>query len=171
MATQLDYILQAFTMYVDGFGKAGSGEECALPKMRKQTESFRGGGMLGARKIALGYQDMEFDFNLSSFDPQVLSKGGLSIGAKGLAFSVRAYLDGDNNSRHTAICQMRGEVIELDPGRWQAGKKAMLNNKVALDATKLIIDGATIWDIDLENGTYEVGGSDPYVAVAAALGF
>ena len=47
---QLDYILQAFTAYVDGFGKAGTGEEVSLPKLKKKTEEFRGGGMLAPRK-------------------------------------------------------------------------------------------------------------------------
>ncbi len=168
---QLDYVLQAFTSYVDGFGKAGSGEECSIPKLKKKVEDFRGGGMLAARKVALGYEAMEHDVSLSAFDPQVLSKGGLYLGNKSFSYSVRGYLDGDGNAEHTAICQMRGEVIELDPGAWQPGKKAVLKYKCALAAVKLTIDSAVVWDIDIENGVYAVGGSDPYARVRAALGF
>lgn len=167
---QLDYILQAFTLFVDGFGKAGSGEECTLPKLKKKREEFRGGGMLAARKVALGYEAFEFDFNLNAFDPQVLTKGGLFT-SKDLAFSVRGYMDGDGNAEHTVICQMRGEVNETDAGKWQAGKKAMLAGKADLVAVKLTIDGAVIWDIDVSTGVYNVGGSDPYSRVRQALGF
>lgn len=168
---QIDFVLQAFTVFVDGFGKAGSGEECTIPKLAKKTEEFRGGGMLGSRKVGMGYEAMELGYSLSAFDPQVLSKGGLYVGNRAFAHSVRGYLDGDGNASHTAILQTRGEVIELDPGTWQAGKKAMLKTKVALAAMKLTIDGSVVWDIDVENGSYAVGGSDPYAAVRAALGF
>lgn len=167
---QLDYIVQGFTIFIDGFGKAGSGEECTLPKLKKKREEFRGGGMLAARKVALGYEALEFDFNLSAFDPQVLSKAGLFTN-KDLPFSVRGYMDGDGNAQHTAICQMRGEVSESDAGKWQPGKKSMLAAKADLVAVKLTIDGAVIWDIDIENGVYSVGGSDPYASIRAALGF
>ncbi|MBU3890099.1 phage major tail tube protein [Methylosinus sp. KRF6] len=168
---QLDYILQAFTVFADGYGKAGSGEKCNLPKIKKKTEEHRGGGMLAPRRIALGFEAFDFEADLASFDPQVLALVGLYTGAKGVAFGVRGYLDGDQNSEHTAILQMRGEVIECDPGAWEAGKKAMLKFKTALDALKLTIDGSVIWDIDIENGVYSVGGNDPYARVRAALGY
>lgn len=168
---QLDYILQAFTVFADGYGKAGSGEKCNLPKVKKKTEEFRGGGMLAPRRVSLGYEAFEFEADLSAFDPQVLALAGLYTGAKGVGFSVRGYLDGDQNSEHTAICQMRGEVIECDAGSWEAGKKAMLKFRTALDMVKLTMDGVVIWEIDIESGVYSVGGSDPYARVRAALGY
>lgn len=167
---QLDYIVQAFTAYVDGFGKAGTGEKVSLPKLKKKTEDFRGGGMLGTRKVAMGYEAFTHTCSLSAFDPQVLSKGGLYAGNKSFAYSVRGYLDGDRNATHTVVCQMRGEITELDSGEWDAGKKAMLKYTCDLVAVKLMIDSVTLWDIDIENGLYPVGGVDPYLAVGAALG-
>jgi hypothetical protein len=168
---QLDYILQAFTLYTDGFGKGGSGEKCTLPKLKKTTEKFRGGGMLASRTISLGFEAFEFSADLSAFDPQVLGLAGLYTGAKGVPFSVRAYMDGDQNTEHTAICQMRGEVTECDAGQWDAGKKAMLKFTAALEAVKLSIDGTIVWEIDIANGVYNVGGSDPYLRLRTALGF
>lgn len=167
---QLDYILQAFTLYTDGYGKGGSGEKCSLPKLKKTTEKFRGGGMLAPRSVSLGYEAFEFSADLSAFDPQVLSLGRLYTSAKGVSFAVRGYMDGDQNSEHTSICQMRGEVTECDPGQWDAGKKTMLKFIVALEAVKLTIDGSVIWDIDIANGVYKVGGTDPYAQLRAALG-
>lgn len=167
---QLDFIIQGFTAFIDGFGKAGAGEELTLPKLKKKTEDFRGGGMLASRKVAMGYEAFEFDLSLSSFDPQVISKGGLFTN-KELPLSVRGYMDGDDNAQHTAICQMVGEFTDIDPGKWQAGKKAMLQAKASLISLKLTIDGAVIWDIDIKNGVYSVGGVDPYAGIRAALGF
>lgn len=166
---QLDLILQAFTVYVDGFGKAGSGEKCSLPKFKKKTEDFRGGGMLAARKVALGYEAFEFEFELSSFDPQVLEQSQLFL-RKGVPFSVRGYLDGDQDRRHTAIILMRGECIENDPGSWEPGKKAMLKSKAALDAVKLMIDDKVIYDIDIQADKYDGAGGDLTARIRAALG-
>lgn len=166
---QLDLILQAFTVYVDGFGKAGSGEKCQLPKWKKKTEDFRGGGMLAARKVALGYEAFEFEFELSAFDPQVLEQSQLFL-KKGVPFSVRAYLDGDQDKQHTAIVQMRGECTENDPGTWEPGKKAMLKAKAALDAVKLTIDDKVIYDIDIQADKYNGAGGDLTARIRSALG-
>lgn len=168
---QLDYILQSFAIYVDGFGHAGDGEKCSPPKLKKLTEKFRGGGMLAPRQVALGYEEFSFGAEFSASDPQLLTKGGLYVGNKNFIFSVRAYMDGDNNAQHTSILQMGGEVIELDPGDWEPGKKAMLKFNTALTSVLWTIDSAPVWDIDIENGFYGVGGTDPYKNVRAALGF
>ena len=173
MAAQvlLDYIVQAFTLYVDGFGKAGSGEKCSLPKIKKVTEKFRGGGMLAARNVAMGYDAFQISYSLSAFDPQVLSKGGLYVGNKTFSHSIRGYLDGDSNAQHTVVFQSSGEIAELDPGDWDAGKKAMLKATVDLISFTLSIDSAVVWDVDVANGKYNFGGTDPYAAISAALGF
>jgi P2 family phage contractile tail tube protein len=168
---QLDYILQAFSIYIDGFGHAGAGEECKPPVLKKVTEKFRGGGMLAAREVALGYEAFTFGAKFSSTDPQILTKGGLYVGNKGFSFAVRGYLDGDANSQHTSIIQMRGEVTKLDPGAWQAGKKAQLDFECSLAAVKWTIDSTVVWDIDIENFVYAVGGLDPTANIRAALGF
>jgi hypothetical protein len=168
---QLDYILQAFSVYVDGFGHAGDGEECKPPKIKKKTEKYRGGGMLADRDVSLGYESFTFGAKFSSSDPQILTKGGLYVGNKSFAFSIRGFMDGDSNATHDSVIQMRGEVTSLDPGTWQAGKKTMLEFEASLVAVQWTIDTITVWDIDIENFVYKVGGSDPTANIRAALGF
>ena len=136
MANQLDYILQQFVLSIDGYGKAGTGESCQLPKIRKHLEKYRGGGMVAPRQHALGYEELEFSAKLSAVDPQVIGQSGLLI-AKGLGVSVMGYLDGDANASHTVYVYMRGEVVENDFGDWEAGKKSMLSIKMALDAVSM----------------------------------
>jgi len=168
--TQLDYVVQAFVWSINGFGYAGSGESCKLPPLSKKTEKFRGGGMLMERTIALGYNGMEMEVDLAEFDPNALSQGGLYLGNRTLTSSLRGYMDGDNNAQHTAIIQTTGEVTDLAAGTWKPGTLAKLKAKLALSAITLQIDGNTIWNIDAQNGVYQVGGTDQYAAVKAALG-
>lgn len=169
MATgQLDYILQQFVVSIDGFGKAGSGEKCMLPKIKKKMESYRGGGMIAPRRHALGYDEFTFECDLTAVDPQVIKQSGM-LTAKSVTFSVKAFLDGDQNATHSLYMYMRGEVEENDFGSWEAGKKTTMKVKVALTALNLTIDGASIFDLDIEAGTNSFGGTDIAALIAAAI--
>lgn len=166
---QLGYVLQSFQIYTDGFGKAGSGESCEIPTLEKQMEEFRGGGMRVGRQWALGYKAMTFKASLSAFDPQVMALGGLSAGGQAVPFSVRGQMDGDRNQKVGALIEMRGRVMKLDPGKWEAGKKATLSLEVALDMLRLTIASRVIWDIDIEHDVLTINGVDEMQAIRAAL--
>ncbi|MBB4199043.1 hypothetical protein CCR94_16240 [Rhodoblastus sphagnicola] len=168
MSNQLDYVLQAFNSYVDGVGKLGSTEKCSTPKIEKVMEKFRGGGMLGTRQIAMGYKEFEWEVTFNSYDPQVIKQAGL-FSKKSITLSNTAALDGDGGATHTASLTCRGQFMTLDPGGWEAGKLAKLTVKSSLDALKLIIDGTTIYDIDVEANKYIIGGTDEYTWIANAL--
>jgi len=165
----LDYVLKGCAVYCDGFGKAGTAEKITIPPIKKKSESFRGGGMIGSRKMSLGYDDMEFDFTLNAFDPQVLKLAGVSKGAT-VAFAIRGYFVGDLGKEHTAVYMLSGEIMELDGGSWESGKKAELKIKVSLVAQKLTIDNSEIFDIDIPNGIDSWGGVDNGASMRAALG-
>jgi len=166
---QLDFILQNFTISINGFGQGGAGEKCSLPKIKKHLEKYRGGGMIAPRQHALGYDEFEFSCSLSSINPQVIAQSGLLV-VKGVPFSVRSFLDGDNGTTHSLYLYMRGECVEQDFGEWEAGKKAMMKLKFALDALTLTIDSATVFEIDIEAGVNTFNGTDIAALVAAAIG-
>ena len=90
--TQLDYIVQQFSININGYGHAGDGEMCSLPKIKKKMEEFQGGGMLFPRKRAVGYQALDFSCDLSSFDPTVLGTCGLYGANQNLVFSVAGFI-------------------------------------------------------------------------------
>ena len=167
--SQLDHILQRFVVSVDGFGKAGSGEKCSLPKIKKKMESYRGGGMIASRKYALGYEEFSFELELSAVDPQVIKQSAFLI-KKDVGFSVRGFLDGDGNAKHTVYLAMRGEVEENDFGSWEAGKKTVMKVKVALQSCKMVMDGETLFDIDVANDALNFAETDIGAVITAALG-
>jgi len=163
-----DYILQAMNSYVDGVGKLGATEKCATPKIEKVMEKFRGGGMLGTRQIAMGYKEFEWEVTFNAYDPQVIRQCGL-FSKKAITLSNTAALDGDAGAKHAASLTCRGQFFQVDPGDWESGKKAMLKVRAALDALKLVVDGTTIYDIDLQADKYIIDGVDEYSWVANAL--
>lgn len=165
---QLDYILQAFNAYVDGVGKLGSAEQVTTPKIEKIMEKFRGGGMLGTRQIAMGLKELEWELTLTAYDPQVIRQGAL-FSKKSIPISTTGALDGDGGAKHTASLTCRGQFSQVDPGNWDAGKVAKLKVKAALDAVKLVIDGVTIYDIDVAANKFEFDGVDEYAWIGNAL--
>jgi len=170
MAQQLEYILQAFSAYVDGFPKFGSGEKVMTPAFKKVMEKFRGGGMLATREISLGYEAFELGIDLSEYDPQVLQQCGLFT-KKDVSLTIRGHFDGDSNTPHTGILQCRGEFKEINPDDWEAGKKVGLKTKGALSKLKLTIDSTLIYDVDIKAGVYVFGNEDAGAAIRASLGF
>lgn len=167
MAT-LDYVLQAMNSYVDGVGKLGSSESCSTPKIKKVMEKFRGGGMLGTRQIAMGYEAFEWGVSYSAYDPQVIRQVGL-FSKKAITLSNTAVFDGDGGAQHAATLICRGQFVEVDPGSWEGGKKAVLKVTAALDALKLSIDNTVIYDIDVQADRYVIGGVDEYTWIRNAL--
>ncbi|HEY8136272.1 MAG TPA: phage major tail tube protein [Methylocystis sp.] len=170
MAQQLEYILQAWSAYVDGFPKIGSGEKAATPKFKKKMEDYRGGGMLATRQISLGYEAFELALDFSEYDPQVIAQCGLFT-KKDVSLTVRGHFDGDSNTPHTGILQCRGEFKEINPDDWEAGKKAGLKTMAALSKLKLTMDSTVIYDVDIKANVYVFGNEDAGAAIRASLGF
>jgi uncharacterized protein len=164
----LDYVLQAMNSYVDGVGKLGSTEKASTPKIEKIMEKFRGGGMLGTRQIAMGFKEFEWEVEYNAYDPQIIAQCGL-FSKKSITLSNTAALDGDAGAQHSVSLTCRGQFMSLDPGSWEGGKKATLKTKAALDAFKLVIDGTTIHDIDVQADKYVIGGVDEYAWIRNAL--
>ncbi len=164
----LDYILQACNVYVDGYSKLGWAEKISTPKIKKKMETFRGGGMLGGKKHALGYEPIEFDFDMSAYDPKVLSRIGL-FSADAITISFTGVFDGDQNAQHAANFVTRAKFEETDAGAWEPGKKAMLKAKGSCDAVKLTIDNAIIYDIDIDAQKWIINGVDEYAFIRANI--
>lgn len=167
---QLEYILQAWSAFVDGFPKIGSGDKAMTPAIEKVTEDYRGGGMLGTRRVSLGYKPFELGLDFLEYDPQVIQQCGLFT-KKQLQLTVRGHFDGDSNTPHTAILQCVGEFMEIKSDDWEAGKKVGLKTKGTLSALKLTMDATVIYQVDIPNSIYVFGAEDAGARIRQSLGF
>lgn len=164
-----DYVMQAMTVYVDGFGKIGTCEKSMTPKIKKKTEDMRSGGMQATKKYAFGYDAFEFEFDLLSYDPQVIKQVAL-FSKRNIPLTFRGAFDGDRNQQHTGVLICAGEFHEIDPGGWEAGKKAMLKCKGTLNRLALTMDGAEIYNIDVDTNDFVFNGVNETAWINRALG-
>ncbi len=62
-----------FTLFVDGENEDETHDAVTLPKLTRKTDSYRGGGMMGAVSIDLGLDDSALDARALSWGAQFVS--------------------------------------------------------------------------------------------------
>lgn len=148
-----------FTIWVDGFGKLGEGENATLPTMKIVSEDYRGGGMDIPVKVDLGMEPLSFEFKLSSFDPQAMSQFGQFPGQE-KQFTVRGSLAHQDGSAFPTIAGMRGNMHRVESDEFTPGGKPMHTFGVELTYYKLTIGEQLIYEIDPENARRIINGVD-----------
>ena len=161
------YILRNCALWADEDSKVGQVSDISLMLPKEQNESFRNGGMIKARKAALGYEldDMEFKLT-TALEPATVS---LLSGRAGVehSFMITAALVDEDGTTHSAVYYVRGRVTVLDPGNWKPGEKAELTVTVVQNYAKLDIDNTTIFEID--DFEYTLNGESQTGDIRAAL--
>ena len=66
--------LKNFATFIDGISYVGEVEEVTLPKLKRKTEDWRGGGMPGAVKTDMGIDALEMEFTAGGFLRDVLMR-------------------------------------------------------------------------------------------------
>lgn len=160
------FILRNCALWADNDVKVGQMSDVGISLPKEETEDLRNAGMIKKRKAAMGYELEDLKFKLTAFDPATLK---LMTGRPGTEhpFMVTGALVDEDGTTHSAVYYARGRLIELDPGTWEAGKKAELESVVTLNYAKLEIDGEEIFEID--DFDYTVGGVSQTGDIKAAL--
>ncbi len=161
-------VLKNFNLFVDGRGYAGSVEEVTPPKLTIKTEEFRGGGMDAPISIDMGMEKLECSFSLVEYDPDLLKLFGL-ISGTAVQLTLRGALV-DDTTTTPMIINLRGMYSEIDFGKFKAGDKSSLQCTVACRYYSLEIDGSTIVEIDVDNMTRVIDGTDQMSELRDALG-
>jgi uncharacterized protein len=157
-----------FTAFVDGRGYAGQVEEFNAPKLMLKTEEFRAGGMDAPIDISMGMEKLTADFSLKAYDANILALFGLSEG-KLVPFVLREVLESYEGATKAVVHTMRGKVTGIDPGTSKGGEQPSLKIDISVSYYKLVHDGSTIHEIDVENMVRIVNGSDQLAAYRQAL--
>lgn len=141
------YILRDCMLWADGDMKLGQIGDITLPVPTVKTEDVRNAGMGMPIAVNLGYEALEFSFNMPGFDPQVLALFGLAPGVETPFMITGATVDEDG-THHSAVLTIRGALTAGDPGSWQTGEMAENGYTVKVRYYKLEVDGVEIYEID-----------------------
>lgn len=162
-------ILKNFNLFVDGRGYAGQVDELQLPALAIVGEEFRAGGMDAPIDIDMGMEKLEATFSLSGSDKSALARFGLS-GGQVTQVTARGALESADGTATGVVAQMRGKIMRVEPGAWQAGQKSAWSFTLSLQYYRYEQGGEVIHEIDVLNMIRVINGVDQLAAQRANIG-
>lgn len=164
-------VLKNFNLIVDGRGYAGKVAEATLPKLTRNMEEFRGGGMNAPIEIDQGLEKLECELTLKEYSEDIFKLFGL-VNHAGVNIRLKGALEADDVDATVTPVEvtLRGRWREIDQGNWKPGEESTMKIAVALSYYRYVSDGEELVEIDVENMVEKIGGSDRLAAIRAAIG-
>ncbi len=162
--------LKNMNLYNDGNSFMGQVTEVTLPKLKRKTEEYRAGGMIGPVQIDLGLEALEIEWTCGGLMHEVLEQyGALKVDGVALRF-VGAYQREDNAEMDRVEIAMRGRHKEIDLGTAKIGDDTTFKVTSALSYYKLTIIDKVVIEIDFVNCIQIVNGIDLLADLRRAIG-
>lgn len=162
--------IKNFALFVDGESYVGEVTEVTLPKLTRQTEDFRAGGMSGPIKSDMGMEGLELQWKAAGFIRSLLAQWGIRTTAGVLLRFAGALQSDDTNGIDSLEVVVRGKHTEMDFGTAKAGDPTEIQITSALSYYRLSLNGQAIIEIDLPNMIEIVNGQDLMADTRAAIG-
>ena len=166
----MTHILRNFTAFVDGYDLRLEVEELTPPVVRDHTEETKSGALDAPVDVPLGLQKLEAGLKINSRQKELMKKAGLGPGTtiritfRGVSISE---IDG---SQQNELLVMQGR-INVDAGAWAAQTVSKTDFKIGtITYYKHLVDGASVYEIDLFNFVRVIGGVDQLASVRNGLG-
>lgn len=161
--------LKQMMLFVNGVWVAEN-VAMTLPKLTRQFEEYRGGGMNRPVMIDMGGEALEAEWTCGGFVREVLRQYGAPT-VNGVQLRFVASLQNDDTGEITAVeVVMRGRHQEIDRGESKPGEDTEMKVKTACAYYKESWNGRTEVEIDVLGMVERVGGIDQMAGHRAALG-
>lgn len=162
--------LKNMNLYNDGNSYLGNVASVTLPKLGRNFEEYRGGGMNGPVKVDMGMQALEMEFTCGGFIRQVFAQFAAAGVADNMLRFVGTYQNDQNGQLEAVEVVVRGRHEEIDGGESKPGEDTELKVKTACAYYKLTVAGAVLVEIDVLNMVEVIDGVDRLAEQRAALG-
>lgn len=162
--------LRLFTCFVNGTNYLGKVTSVTLPKLSRKTESFQGGGMIGAVAVDLGLGEGALDTTMvaGGLMQSLLLNYCSDISETRFRFTGEYYTDGESL---LVEVELRGRITEMDGGESKQGEDTTVSFTMKNTYYKLSIDDKPLFEFDLLNFIYKKDGKNLYPdRITSALG-
>lgn len=158
--------VKGWTVFIDGYGQAGIATGGKIPVMKAKTEENRDGGMDTAEDLILGFEKLEWELTLAELSPLALKQ----VGRANVPITLRGSMEDEDGATLPVVAQLRGPVLEGDPGEWGEAKKTEAKLKGTANYYRLRIGRDEIYEIDVRGMVRRIGGVDQLAQRRANLG-
>ena len=161
--------LKNFQLSVDVVGYAGRVTELTPPTLSTKSEEYRAGGMDAPYYIDMGSEAMEAEFTVSEYNEALIQQWGLQD-TNAVQLTARGAMQRPGEDAVAIVINLRGCIKELDMGSFQSGELTECNFTMGVSYYRVEIGGTNLIEIDIENMTRLIGGTDQLASMRTALG-
>lgn len=164
--------LKHLNLFVDGDNWIGLVESFTPATLDKKWEAYRGGGMMGAAKVDMGYEDdaLDISFVMGGVEENLLRKHSTQT-VDGILLRFAGSYQRDDTGDVTAVeIVARGRFTNHENGEQKTGENTQYTISMVNTYYKVVVDGEDIFEIDTVNLLEIVNGEDKMEAHRAAIG-
>lgn len=162
--------LKNMNLFNDGATYLGQIGEVTLPKLSRNMEDWRGGGMNAPIKIDQGMEGLELEAQCGGFMRDVFAQFGLAKHNGLMLRFAGAYQRDDTGEVDAIEVVVRGRHQEIDQGKAKPGDDTEFKFKTVASYYKVSINGAVLVEIDIVNMIEIVNGVDRLADQRRAIG-
>lgn len=164
--------LKHLNVFADGSSYLGQVEEYTPAKLAKKFEKYRGGGMLGAADMDMGYDDdaLATEAVFGGYVAELMKKHSADKhDAVQLRFAGSFQRDDTGEIQAVEIIT-RGRIKEIDRGNYKSGDNSTTKFAFTNTYYRETVDGVDVVEIDLVNMVEKIDGVDKAADHRKALG-
>ena len=158
---QINKLINA-NIYMNGNNLLGRAEEIQLPQIKHKMAEHKALGMVGSAEFFAGIDKLECKIKWNALYPDVLRTCANPFVA--VVIQVRASLETYNGagriSEVPAVAYISGTFKEFPLGTIKPGDNAEYETSMSVTYAKLVVNGEEIFEIDVLENIYKVGGLD-----------
>ncbi|WLE59285.1 phage major tail tube protein [Burkholderia plantarii] len=162
--------LKGFNLFHNGENFVGQIGEVTLPKLTRETEDWRGGGMSGPIKIDFGMQAIQVEWTAGGFMKSVLSQWGVLKHDGVLLRFAGGYQAEDEDTYDAVEIVVKGRHTEIDSGTAKVKEDTAFKVTTAASYYKLSLNNAVLIELDFVNMIEKVNGADLIAGLRTAIG-
>ena len=160
--------LKQFHLFANGIW-IDDAVEFTLPKLTRNMEDFRSGGMSGPVKTDNGMNGLEAEWKIGGIHRSILGQWGETRHDGIQLRFVGAYQDDSTGIPVQVEIALRGRHEEMDHGSAKAGDDTEVSVKTVCSYYRLDWNGSRVHEIDFINGIEIIDGIDRRAGIRAAL--
>lgn len=149
-------------VYLDGVNYLGKIKEVQLPELKQKMTESPTLGMFGTKKLPNGLEALESKIKWSSWLPEIMKKAANPYKQADLTFYGNYEIFGNTGleAEKPVKCFMKGTFENIPLGTSQPNQGMEVETTLSVSYIKLVVDGEELFEVDVDNNIYIVGGVD-----------
>lgn len=149
-------------VYVNGTTTHGQSTEITLPEINPSKAEYKALGLVGTLKLFTGFEAMEASIKWSAPDADILEAFlNPTVAVDLMVYASRdVYVDGTLDSQQPVIYHLKGTPATSPLGTNKPKENTETETKIDLTYVKMTQNGEEVFELDIANNIFVVGGTD-----------